>query len=550
MPKSYWEKRQELTYLAGEKKVSDYYRGLQKAFEQSRREIRKVINDFYMRYARENKVSFTDAQKLLSRMELGELQEYIDLVNESIGKYNLKLTNMSIKARITRYQALEKQIDAILQRLYALEYEYKGNELLKEVYTDAYYRTWYNIDRYHGFHQEFARVNPRTIDELIRYPFNGANFSSRIWKQKDHMLQVLTEDITTMLVQGKNPQTLVKDFAKRFNTKEYEAYRLLYTESSFIIEQGTLAAYKEDGVEKYQILATLDMKTSDICREQDGNIYETDKATVGVNYPPFHPFCRTTTVPHYEDVEDEGTRVARDPKTGKSYEVPADMNYKDWKKAFVDGGSKDGLQEIGKNDIINNLLFPKEIAGVKRGKMMTRDEANGGKPNPNFKKGNGYLTNCQSCVVTYEARLRGYDVQALPNTKGSMLDKLSRKVNIAWIDPVTGKHPDCIFDDTITNASRFAEFLEKVIEPDKRYTLEFLWTNRGRTAHIISVDRTADGILRLYDPQNGKTYIKQEVLEYLKQLKYSKILPPKILRIDDKQFNLDVVNYIMEGVRK
>jgi len=195
-------------------------------------------------------------------------------------------------------------------------------------------------------------------------------------------------------------------------------------------------------------------------------------------------------------------------------------------------------------------LFPDEIAGVKRGKKMTWDEANGGKPNPNFKKGNGYQTNCQSCVVTYEARLRGYDVQALPNTKGSMLEKLSRKTNIAWIDPATGKHPGYIFDDTITNASRFAEFLEKVIEPDKRYTLEFLWTNRGRTGHIISVDRTADGILRLYDPQNGKTYIKQEALEYLKQLKYSKISPPQILRIDDKQFNLDVVNYIMEGVRK
>jgi hypothetical protein len=133
MPKSYWEKRQELTYLAGEKKVSDYYKGLKKAFEQSKKEIQSVINDFYMRYAKENKVSFAEAQKQLSRMELGELQEYIDLVNESIGKYNLKLTNMSIKARITRYQALEKQIDAILQRLYALEYEYKGNELLKEV---------------------------------------------------------------------------------------------------------------------------------------------------------------------------------------------------------------------------------------------------------------------------------------------------------------------------------------------------------------------------------------------------------------------------------
>jgi len=335
MPKLYWEKRQEQIHLAGEKKLNAYYKELQKAFEQAKKEIQSVINDFYMRYAKENKVSFAEAQKQLSRMELGELQDFIDLVNESIGKYNLKLTNMSIKARITRYQALEKQIDAILQRLYALEYEYKSNELLKEVYTDAYYRTWYNIDQYHGFHQEFAQVNPRTINELIRYPFNGADFSSRIWKQKDHMLQVLTEDITTMLVQGKNPQTLVKDFARRFNTKEHEAYRLLHTESSFIIEQGSLAAYKEDGVEKYQILATLDMRTSDICREQDGKIYDVDKATVGVNYPPFHPFCRTTTVPYYGNDKEVGTRVARDPKTGKGYEVPADINYKQWYDLYI-----------------------------------------------------------------------------------------------------------------------------------------------------------------------------------------------------------------------
>lgn len=335
MSKSYWEKRQKRTYLAGEKKVNEYYNELQKAFEQAKKEIQSVINDFYMRYAKENKVSFAEAQKLLDKTEIGDLKAFIDKVFEHMGEYNLELSNMSIKARITRYQALEKQIDAILQQLYAIEYEMKGEELLKEVYSDSYYRTWFNIDRYYGFHQEFAQVNPRTIDELIRYPFNGADFSSRIWKQKDHMLQVLAEDITTMLVQGKNPQTLAEDFAKRFKTKEFEAYRLLHTESSFIIEQGSLAAYKEDGVEKYQILATLDMKTSDICREQDGKVYDVDKATVRVNYPPFHPFCRTTTVPYYEDVENEGTRVARDPKSGKSYEVPANITYEEWYDKYI-----------------------------------------------------------------------------------------------------------------------------------------------------------------------------------------------------------------------
>lgn len=253
---------------------------------------------------------------------------------ENMGKYNLELENRSIKARITRYQALEQQIDTILEQLYSIDYELKGEEALKEIYTDTYYKTWFNVDQYHGFHQEFAQISPRSIEDLINYPFNGADFSTRLWKQKDHMAQKLTESITTMLVQGRNPQTLTKEFAKTFNTKKYEAYRLLHTESSFIIEQATLRGYKEDGVEKYQILATLDHKTSEICREEDRKIYKVDDAVVGVNLNPFHPHCRTTTVPYYEDSDySENERAARD-KKGKTYKVPASMNYKEWLSEF------------------------------------------------------------------------------------------------------------------------------------------------------------------------------------------------------------------------
>ncbi len=333
---NYWKERQEETFLAGEKKVKDYYKELERAFEQAKKEIQSVINDFYARYADENGISYTDAQKSLDNMELGDLKDFIELVDKSLNQYNQKLNNMSIKARITRYQALEKQIDAILQRLYAIEYQYKGEETLKEVYSDSYYRTWFNIDQYHGFHKEFAQINSRTIEELIKYPWSGADFSTRIWKQKDHMLQKLNESITTMIIQGKNPSALSKDFAKIFKTKEYEAYRLLYTEGSFIIEQATLQGYKEDGVKKYQILATLDMKTSDICRSEDGKIYDVYKAVVGVNYPPYHPFCRTTITPYYEDEDySQGTRIARDPKAGETYEVPADMNYKQWYDRYI-----------------------------------------------------------------------------------------------------------------------------------------------------------------------------------------------------------------------
>lgn len=344
--KPYWEERQEKKYLAGEKKVNDYYKDLKKSFEQSKREIQSKINDFYWRYAEENQLSYASAQIKLNQMELGELQDFIDKVKANMGKYNLEIENMSIKARITRYQALEKQIDAILQQLYSIEYQYKGEEQLKDVYSDSYYRTWFNIDQYHGFHQEFAQVSAKTVEELIRYPFDGADFSSRIWKQKDHMLQKLNESITTMLIQGRNPKTLAGEMSKTFSTKEYEAYRLLHTEGSFIMEQGTLAGYKEDGVGKYQILATLDYKTSDICRSEDGKVYDVDKAATGVNYPPYHPNCRTTTVPVYEEDDlSAEKRVARNPVTDKTFEVPADMTYEKWYEKYIKDNPKALLEE-------------------------------------------------------------------------------------------------------------------------------------------------------------------------------------------------------------
>ncbi|MDD2401685.1 MAG: minor capsid protein [Clostridia bacterium] len=339
---SYWEQRQELKYIAGEKKINTYYKNLKKSFIQSKREIRTVINDFYVRYAYENKITYAQAQIRLSKAEIGELQDFIDRVNKNMGKYNLELNNMSIKARITRYQALEKQIDATLQQLYAIEYQRKGEELLKDVYSDSYYQTWYNIDQYHGFHSEFAQINPVAVDELIQYPFNGANFSTRLWKQKDYMLQVLNESITTMLIQGRNPNTLVSEFAKKFNTKEYEAYRLLHTEGSFIMEQASQKAYEEDGVEKYQWLATLDSKTCEDCQPLDGKIFEVGKGITGETLTPKHCFCRCTTAPYYDDDDcSEDTRIARG-VDGKNIYVKGDMDYKTWYNECVNNNPKSG----------------------------------------------------------------------------------------------------------------------------------------------------------------------------------------------------------------
>ncbi len=382
----YWQERQEAMYKAGEMRVNKYFTRLEKAFNQTRRELQKTIDAFYFRYAEENGLSFATAQKKLDAEELGELRDFIDLAMQNIGRYNQQVNNMSIKARITRYQALEAQVDAILRQLYAIDYEAETEKTMQEVYGDTYYRTWYNADQYHGFHAEFAQVNPTVVEKLLEYPFNGAAFSERLWKQKDHLQAQLMEAVTTMLIQGRHPSTLTKDFAKKMNSKKFDAYRLLHTESSFLMSEATHAGYKEDGVPKYEILTTLDSKTCNVCGKLDNKVYEVGKEVTGVNMPPFHPLCRCTTIPHYDDTPTEGlTRAARDQETGKNYEVPADMTYDEWKKKYVDkqkeesGLRKEEAEAVkltgGKQYIPYDEDDPKDVSAAKAYRRISRDNS-------------------------------------------------------------------------------------------------------------------------------------------------------------------------------
>lgn len=227
------------------------------------------------------------------------------------------------------------------------------------------------------------------------------------------------------------------------------------------------------------------------------------------------------------------------------------------KQGLVPGGKtpekkpKAPEKETKPSDPLNN---PASIGGAERGDPMTRAKANGNHVNPNYFLDYGYRINCQSCVVAFEARLRGYDVQTKANTRGSKLDELSRATNKAWIDPKTGKHPDYIRDESVTTPKKCRDWLEQTIEPGKRYTFQNSWKGRGRSGHIISADRDEDGNLRLYDPQNGKTMKGDDINAYLSRCKYTtsfyghKVsVAPRVLRVDNMQLNPEFTDSIMEA---
>ena len=196
----------------------------------------------------------------------------------------------------------------------------------------------------------------------------------------------------------------------------------------------------------------------------------------------------------------------------------------------------------------------RKLAGVSKGEPMNREKADNKSPNPGFWGRPGCSSNCQTCVVAFEARLRGYNVQALGNYKNPTIKDLSHRTNIAWIDPETGKHPEYKYDAAVKNAKSCYQWLDKEIKPGNRYTIEFGWKGRRQTGHIVSIDKDENNALRIYDPQSGRIITdNNELLKYFQRFKYQMSTygikipdPPKILRVDNMDFNFDVVDKILE----
>lgn len=343
---SYWEQRSIESIGRMESAVNGALPELVKSFEQAKRDLNNEVFKFYGKYAVNNKVSMEEAEKLLSLSELrefrGNLKEFEKLSRESIGTFNLQVANLSTKARITRLQALYTQCDAVLQKLYQ-EQKKQIEKTATSVLNQQYYHQLFNIEQYTGFQFRFSKLATSVIEQVISQPVQGADISTHLWRQDIDCGFRIRQTLNQMFVTGRPPQDFADELQKAIGAirvdangvkgagKKFEAYRLLYTESAHSSAQADLKAYENDGLNEYEYIATLDSHTSEMCREHDGKIYKRSEAVTGVNFPPLHVFCRSTTAPHIPNLNEiKSTRMARD-ENGNSVRVPQ-QTYEEWAK--------------------------------------------------------------------------------------------------------------------------------------------------------------------------------------------------------------------------
>ena len=310
--RDYWEERQIKREAKAFTTIQDIEKEYQIALSKAKQDIIKEISRITTTYMNDNVLNYNEALKLLKgddyKVWKKDLHDYMKEYNKLLKnaplqaqKLYLEIETLSAKSRISRLDSLKSQIDMELTKL-IFRVENDSINTLTSVYRD----TFIEVTKDLGINPVVSRDKIKTV---LDKPWSGANFSQRLWSNTDKLAEIVKQEIVNGMIQGINLKTMTKRVSERFETaKKNDVERLLRTEVNYTLNQATLDGYKEAGIEKYEFSATLDNRTSQICSELHGNIFEIKNIAVGLNYPPMHPRCRSTTIPiiDYESLVKQG----------------------------------------------------------------------------------------------------------------------------------------------------------------------------------------------------------------------------------------------------
>lgn len=348
----YWKRRFELLEQSQNNKGIKCLANIEEQYRRAQGRIEGAIGAWYQRFAQNNAISMKEARRLLSNKELEELKwdvrEYIRYGKENAvnGAWMEQLENASARYHINRLEALKLHMQQHLEVMF-------GNQIdsidlaMRDIYKSGYYHSAFEIQKGMGVGWDFATLDEGKISKVISKPWaaDGRNFSERVWVNRTKLVNELNTALTHNIILGQDPQKAIMAIAKKMNSSKSAAGRLVMTEEAFFSSAAQKDCFKELDVEMFEVVATLDSHTSEICRKMDGKVFLLSQWEIGSTAPPFHVWCRTTTVPAFGDeFDDIGKRAARG-KDGKTYYVPTNMKYKDWQKSFI-GDDKSVLKKV------------------------------------------------------------------------------------------------------------------------------------------------------------------------------------------------------------
>ena len=298
--KSYWKNREEENLRSNLKEEEEYVKEINRIYDRMMVQITKEINDFYVRYAKKEGISISEARKRVKKLDINAYAEkakkyvkekdFSDEANEEMRLYNLTM-------KVNRLELLKAQI--------GLELVDNFNDLQKYFDEKLTKRTLDEFKRQAGILGKTLLDNEKAAHAVVNASFHNATFSDRIWLYQGLLKNDLYKLLQIGIVQGKNPRVLAAELVKKFDVSRYNAERLMRTELARVQTEAQRQSFERNGYDEYEYIACGKSDVCDICKALDGKHFKVKDMMVGENAPPMHPMCHCSVAAHMDRGEHE-----------------------------------------------------------------------------------------------------------------------------------------------------------------------------------------------------------------------------------------------------
>lgn len=363
----YWQRRELQLKQRQLKNAANYEYALESRLKELNRAVEREIRQWEGKYADTNGISQEEAQRIFNGIETKHFELTLEEFEAKAKAGNDKklLDSEYYKSRVARAKQIKAQLERLGGQFANTETDQLRHAIESQYYDTYYHETWLNQQAQGTFSVDFNHFNEDELRQVAGKPWQGSDFSKRVWNEYRNELPSQLGDVMLRgVLLGSSYQKLEEELRARFKAVQKSSiHRLVITELGHAAGEATKQYYKDDKVEQYRYLATLETRTCDICAKLDGKIFNTKDMKDGINYPLIHPYCRCTTVPYNPDLPNIETRWSRDPVTGKG-ELTGAMSYDDWVKrtnAAVTEASTVNGERIGTNKVDMNYIHSQEF---------------------------------------------------------------------------------------------------------------------------------------------------------------------------------------------
>lgn len=326
---SYWQKRQAQLNSSLEKDEAALKRRLLGAYEREAAKLDKEIAAYYQKYGRDNVIEYA---RLFEQLDAEDIKLLIERMDDFAEEYPQYADLMPVRESVYRLNRLEGLKESVL--LHQYEIGAITNAQLQEHLSELYFTNSKAAAKAVGL-----KENESILRNFVNTSWTGSkDYSERIWQNAEKLAEYLNGDISQGLARGDSYERLSQQVRSRFiNVSKNDAYRLIYTEGTYVMNEAQAKVFEED-FEEYEYLTAGDGKVCSTCSALRGKRFKFSQREPGSNFPPMHPWCRC----HHNPVVD------------------------DWDKWIDDyekrhGNAGNSLQDIFKDDKIKTTRISQQV---------------------------------------------------------------------------------------------------------------------------------------------------------------------------------------------